>query len=224
MIKSYFKSRFLNDRSLRTRIFLTCGLFFNLSYAVFKLVTGIIYHSSWFISVAVYYILLSFNRFTVLKGFSTSLAFEETKQRRLLEAKYCIMSGIMLLVTDIVISVIAGFMIYENRAFNYSGIIIYLSAFYTAYRLFSATCNLIKRRFFKTPLLRVATSLNLAVALMSVFTLQISLLAKYHSLTKSVRAANITTALIVLLSITIIALIIIIRSSKEYKKIKNTLR
>lgn len=91
-----FGERYFGDIRFRTEISLYVSLFINFLYIAIKLFSGIYYRSVWFISLAVYYILLAVMRFILLhKGKRSAVFNMETALKRY---RLC---GIMLLVMNL---------------------------------------------------------------------------------------------------------------------------
>ena len=63
-----FWSRYRSDVHFQNRISLHVGLTVNLAYIVLKLIMGVCYRSAWFLSLAVYYLLLAVMRLSLLRG------------------------------------------------------------------------------------------------------------------------------------------------------------
>lgn len=168
-------ARYLSEAELRTRISLYTGTVINLAYAVFKLVTGILYDSVWFGAVAIYYFALCIIRFTLIrydrKIHNTAAGHD------LYQWKSCKSCGLMLLWLNLIISAIVSMTVYQNKSYFYPGYVIYASAMYTLYRLTVAIVKLLRFRKDHNPLLAAATALDFTIALMAVFSLQTAILA-----------------------------------------------
>ncbi len=212
-----YSSVLINDLKLRTRLRLTFGLFVNLFYAIFKLFTGIFFRSEWLISIAVYYLLMSVSKFMLLRSARTH-PYCTVEQRRN-ELKNCRYVGILLFIVSSVISAMAAHMIYENETVRYPTLFFGFIAAYTGWRLISAIYSLIKYRKADNPFYSTTKSLDLSSALMSVLTLQTALLAKYGTNPTLIRSLNSATSAVVLVSVLVISINIIIRSTKKLKSL-----
>ena len=165
--------RFFGDIRFRTELSLYGGLFINLLYIAIKLFSGIYYRSVWFISLAVYYILLAVMRFILLhKNKRTEMTMEtEFKRYRL--------CGITLLIMNQALAGIVIFMVYQNKGFDYPGLLIYAMAMYSFYSVITAVINLVKFRKHGSPLLSAAKAINLVAAMVSVLSLETAMLAQF---------------------------------------------
>lgn len=163
-----FTEKYIRDIKKRTELFLRLGLAVNIGYALFNVFTGVFYRSVWFGSVAVYYILLCFIKFFLL-----SKGFDNKDKNQYSDLFTC---GIMLLILSVAVTVIIYIMIWKNEAAQYGKYVIYLSAAYTIFRICAALIDTVRLRYLKSPTLYAAKALSLSVALMSLFSLQFSVL------------------------------------------------
>src|SRR5699024_11136251 len=88
----------------------------NLIYGVFKLITGIYYNSAWFITFAVYYLLLCFMRGSLIHSIK-----KEHKDNLIKKYKKLKLIGITLLFLDLILSGIIILIIHQNQTFIYQG-------------------------------------------------------------------------------------------------------
>ena len=166
-------SRFFDDVRFRTELSLGGGLLINFLYIAIKLFSGIYYRSVWFISLAVYYILLAVMRFILLhKNKKTVMNMEaELKRYRL--------CGIMLFIMNQALAGIVIFMVRQNQGFDYPGLFIYAMAAYSFYSVITAVVNLVKFRKHGSPLLSAAKVINLVAAMVSILSLETAMLAQF---------------------------------------------
>lgn len=167
--------RFFSDVRFRTEISLYQGLFINSLYIGIKLFSGIRYRSVWFISLAVYYVLLAVMRFILLRrgGRKMSAAPMETELRRY---RTC---GIVLLLMNQALTGIVTFMVYQNRGFDYPGLLIYAMATYSFYSVITAVINLARFRKHGSPVLSAAKVINLVAAMVSILSLETAMLTQF---------------------------------------------
>ena len=163
-----FTEKYIKDIKKRTELFLRLGLAVNIGYALFNVFTGVFYHSVWFGAVAVYYIMLCFIKFFLLNR-----GFEKRGRKEYGDLLTC---GVMLLILSGAVTAIIYIMIWRNEAVRYSEVVIYVSAAYTIFRICAALFDTVKLRHLKSPTLYAAKALSLSVALMSLFSLQFSVL------------------------------------------------
>ena len=163
--------KYMTDVRFRARISLYQGFFINLLYIVMKLVSGIVYRSTWFIALAVYYILLAVMRFLLVRRLNVQDEASELRRYRL--------CGIMLLFMNQALAGIVVFMVHQNRGFDYPGLLIYAMAAYAFYAVTIAMINIVKTRKHKSPILSAAKAINLVAALVSILSLETAMLAQF---------------------------------------------
>ncbi len=144
--------KYLTDVRFRAGVSLYQGFFINLLYIVMKLVSGILYRSTWFIALAVYYILLAVMRFLLVRRLNVQDEVSELRRYRL--------CGVMLLFMNQALAGIVIFMVYQNQGFDYPGLLIYAMAAYAFYAVILAIVNVVKTRRHNSPILSAAKAIN----------------------------------------------------------------
>ncbi|MDE7268514.1 MAG: hypothetical protein K2N89_13725 [Lachnospiraceae bacterium] len=166
--------RYLKEDTFRAQIALYQGFFINLFYVGVKMFSGIRYKSVWFVSLAVYYILLAIMRFSLLhherKRAGKSKASEWRRYR---------LCGIMLLFMNVALTGIIILVVSQNSGFEYPGMLIYIMALYAFYAVITAVWNVIKFRRYGSPILSAAKVINLTAALVSMLSLETAMLTQF---------------------------------------------
>ena len=167
--------KILDDVRFRTELSLYWGLLIIFLYIGIKLFSGIYYRSLWFVALAGYYILLSVMRFILIhKGKKRTEKISEES-----EIKRYRMCGITLLIMNQALAGIVIFMVYQNKGFDYPGLLIYAMAAYSFYSVITAVINLVKFRKHGSPLLSAAKVINLVAAMVSILSLETAMLAQF---------------------------------------------
>lgn len=167
--------RFFSDVRFRTEISLYQGLFINLLYIAMKMFSGIYYRSVWFISLAVYYILLAVMRLLLLrrgkrKTGKTPMEIEIHRYR---------LCGMVLLIMNQALAGIVIFMVHQNKGFDYPGVLIYAMALYSFYSIITAVIKLVKFRKHGSLILSAAKVINLVAAMVSILSLETAMMAQF---------------------------------------------
>ena len=168
--------RYFSEKDFRVEVSLYPSFAINLFYAGIKFISGFLYHSVWFGTLAAYYILLAVMRFSLLrhvrkKGKKTG--------NRIAELKICRLCGMILLVLDWALAGIIILVVRKNSGFEYPGMLIYAMAFYTFYAVITAVANVVKFRKHKNPALSVIKVINLTAALVSLLSLETAMLTQF---------------------------------------------
>lgn len=169
-----FGNRYMTDAAFKVRISLIVSLVITLSYSAFKLAMGIYYSSLWIGAVAVYYILLSVIRFVLLRHM-------QRKQDAGMIAEYRSyrVTAVLMMLINLTLSGIVLNMIVKNESAKYSDIFVITSATYTFYTLTVSIIDLVKYRKYKSPVMSASKAIRFAAALVSLLSLEASMLVQF---------------------------------------------
>ena len=163
--------RYLNDPAFRGSVSIYQGMAVNFLYMVFRIIAGIRYASVWFISMAVYYLVLGGLRFYLIVCYR-----RHTPE---LERRCCHTTAWLLFLLNIPMGGMILLMVRTNSGFSYPGSIIYLSALYTFYAMTVSIINLVKFHKLGSPILSAAKVLNFISAMMSILGLQTAMISRF---------------------------------------------
>lgn len=203
----------MENAEFRGSINSASGIVIDFAYAAFRGVSGILYRSVWFISLAVYHLVLGCLRVYLLarkirterKPEELRMAFEKSAYKT---------TAWLLLLLNIPMGGMVCLMIMTDSGFNYPGYIIYLSAAYTFYKIISATIGVFHLRRLGSPLKSSATILNFVAALMSVLGLQTAMITQFSANGEEFRRMmNTITGGCVYLAVIAIAVYMLITSA-----------
>ncbi len=204
--KSKLGHRYHNTMMLRAEISIFIGFILNLIYSLYKAVSGIVYHSVWFGAIAAYYIILTVTRFILLQHI-----VKRQSNRRADLKKYRI-CGCLLLALTLVLSFMAYIMLKYHLASYYPGHIIYAAAGYTLYNFYIAINNVIRYRKLNNIVISASKWISFSTALISLFTMQISIFARFGTGAKKEQITSILSAISVFTIIFIISIFMIVKS------------
>ena len=214
-----FISFYLNDLKYRTKVSLIFGFILNLSFSVFKFITGIIYQSIWFGAVGLYYFLLSVLRITTFKSMTDLKKFDDN-ERHIKEQFVGRIIGVFLLILGIAMLVMMFEVLYREKPFIYPDYIVVILTIFAAYRLTAATTNFLKFRKEKQSLFSIAKAIDLAALFMAILTLQTAILTRIGMSTNIRSTINFITGIVICGTIILISISIITKSHKEIKQLK----
>lgn len=163
--------RYLTDLAFRGTVSVYQGMIINFCYVVFRIIAGVRYTSVWFLSMAVYYL--------VLGGLRTYLIVAYRRRSPALEFQCYRRTAWLLFLLNVPMGGMIVLMVRTNSGFFYPGYIIYLSALYTFYTTTTSLTNLIKYRKLGSPILSAAKVLNLVSAMMSILGLQTAMISRF---------------------------------------------
>ncbi len=210
-------NRYITDMNFKLLVSLYLSLGVNLAYSAFKLVTGIYYSSMLFISIAVYYIILSVIRFLILRYMRLS----ESGIDLISEYKRCRLCGILMLVLNIALNSMIGYIIFSGSKRVYPEVIIITSACYTFYRVTVSVIDIVKYRKHERPVVRTAKAIRLAAALVSLLSLESSMIMTFGESELFFKTATSVTGAAICAIIAAISVYIIASSGVNIKRIKS---
>ena len=224
VLSNPFANRYFTDKPFRARFKLYSGTAVNVAYGIFKLTIGIVYHSVWFGSVAVYYMVLAVLRFLLISAHRRSDRLEAEQEKLLHQWKSYRICGWLLLLLNVVITGMVIQMIWKNQGYSYPGYVIYVSASYTFYKLTMSIIRAVKNRKGQTPVFTAAGAMDLCVALMSIFALQTAMFSSFGAemsaddrfLMNSLTGGGVSVVVVC------IAVLMILRSSKILISLKSS--
>ena len=157
-----------------TKIFLALSLLLHFIYGIFKLSTGIYYMSWWFITFAVYYLILFIMKLSIVKDIKNEVGKDLKEEYKKLKS-----IGITLLLLNLILSGMVILIIKQNQEITYAGFIIYIVAIYDFYLIISAIIDVIKYRKNHSPLLASSKCINLTVAMISMISLEVAMVSQF---------------------------------------------
>ena len=214
-----YARRWQDDTRLRVNVSLYGSLAWNALYGIFQLWLGFYQHTFWFYYLGAYDICLGVMRFFLARH-TTRYAPGERMQTELKKYRAC---GIVFLVMNLALALIIFFMVYWNRTFEHHMITAIAMAAYTFTALTTAIINVIKYRKYNSPVFSASKAISLAAALVSMLTLESTMLTTFGDGTMTVVAQKWMLgatggAISVLIVATAIYMIVI--GTKKLKELK----
>lgn len=211
--------KFFSEAMFRTKTSLYQGVLINFLYAGIKLFSGIYYHSIWFGTLAVYYVLLAAMRFSLLAHMRSKSRGGKDRIEELRRYRLC---GILLLFMNEALVGIIILVTKLNSGFQYPGMLIYAMAFYTFYSTIVAAINVIKFRKYKSPVMSAAKVINLTAALVSMLSLETAMLTQFGSANDAVFRQIMTASTGAGVSMIVfgMAIYMIVSSTRQLKNLK----
>ena len=209
-------SRYLREDMFRAQTGLYQGFFINLLYAGIKLLSGILYRSVWFVTLAVYYILLAVMRASLLHY------VRKDEKNKISEWRRYRLCGIILMFMNAALAGIVILVVRQNSGFEYPGMLIYMMAMYAFYAAITAVRNVVKFRKYGSPVMSAAKVVSLTAALVSMLSLETAMLTQFGAVDDPVFRRIMTASTGAGISILVLgmAVFMIIRSTKQMKYIR----
>lgn len=178
--KNSFGAHFLEDYRFRTILTTMPSFMINVAYTIYNGVIGIMNQSSWFITMAVYYSLLGIMRYCAVHTERKISRLEDHELIRKKELAVIKIDGILLLLLNLALSGVVLLTIAEGTAKAYSDIMAISIAAYTFYKIIMAVINMVKVRKMESPILITIRNIEVADALVSMLTLQMTMLVSFQ--------------------------------------------
>lgn len=210
-------NRYFTDHKFKTHVTLYRNLAVNILYIGVNIVSGFLYNTAWFFVLAFYYTILAVMRFLLVR-FVNGVGIGENRFRELRRSRLC---GYILLTVNLALSGAVLMILYQNKGYEYHGILIYVMAAYTFYVTTVAIVNLVKYRKLGSPVMSMTKIISMAAALVSMLSLETAMFSEFGK-----DMSNENKKIFIMLtgagvSIVIITMSVysIVKNSKEIKKI-----
>lgn len=168
-------NRYMTDRIFRAKVSLYISLTVNLLYVGIHLLSWYQNRSWWFIILAVYYATLSTMRFLLVRYVRGNTIGSD----RLRELKLSIACSAVLLTLNFFLSGAVLMIVYQDKGYEYYGVLIYVIALYTFYQTTHAIIDIIRYRKLGSPVMSTAKVVSLASALVSMLNLETAMFAQF---------------------------------------------
>lgn len=213
-------NRYMTDMAFRTHVSLYVSLGINLLYVGVNVLSWFLYRSMWFVVLAIYYIILAVMRFLLVKYVNEN----GIGKNRLGELKRTALCSSILLSVNFVLTGAVLMILYQNKGFDYHGILIYVMAAFTFYITTHAIINLVKYRKYNSPVMTMTKAIALSASLVSMLALETAMFSQFGAEMKpeNQRLMVALTGAGVSLIVVTMSIYIIIKSVKEIKNIKET--
>lgn len=176
--------RIYRDHRYRMMVSTTISFLINILYALGNGLYGIINNSMWFITLAIYYMVLSIMKVNVLWYERKVSILEITKELKLKEIYVYRRCGILLTFMTLVLGGAVELMVKNEGGKEYKGYLIFIVAAYTFYNMIMSIINLIKVRKFKSIIIKTIKNIGYAEAMVSMLSLQTAMFVSFKSESK----------------------------------------
>lgn len=210
-------NRYFTDHKFKTHVTLYRNLAVNILYVGVNIVSGFLYNTAWFFVLAFYYTILAVMRFLLVR-FVNRVGIGTNRLRELRRSRLC---GYILLTVNLALSGAVLMILYQNKGYEYHGILIYVMASYTFYITTVAIVNLVKYRKLGSPVMSMTKIISMAAALVSMLSLETAMFSEFG---KDMSTENKQIFIMLTgagVSIIIVAMSVynIVKNSKEIKQI-----
>lgn len=215
-----FTHRFL-DYDFRTIVFTVISLIITTGYAAFYAMLGIALLSVWYGMLAWYYITIVVMRAVVVfyhkrkrkRGENASEHEEKISRAKIYEG-----CGIVIGLLTMPLSIAILMMVSEHATFSHAGLMIYVSATYTTYKVVMTIRHIVKARKSTDMTVRTVRSINLADMCVSILALQTAMFNSF-SPNGNWGTMNAITGAVVCLATVLIGIFMVANGKRAITKI-----
>ena len=168
-------NRYMTDRAFRTKVSLNISLGINLVYVGLQLLQWRMFQSWWFVVLALYYSILSVMRFLLVRYVRRNTIGSSIRG----EWKRSRICACTLLLVNLSLSGAVLMILYQNRGYDYPGILIYVMAAYTFYATIHAIVDMVRYRKLGSPVMTTAKVVSLSSALVSMLNLETAMFSQF---------------------------------------------
>jgi len=173
--RNKYGNRYMTDVAFKTQVSLYRSLGVNLLYAAVNILSYFLYHSAWFVILAVYYTILAVMRFLLLRYSGRNTL----GKNRIGELKRSVLCSYIMLTLNFALSGAVMMILYMDKGFEYHGVMIYVMAAYTFYITTYAIINIVKYRKYRSPVIMTSKMISLSAALVSMLSLETAMLSEF---------------------------------------------
>ena len=214
--KHKFTNELLESFGYRSLIFVIFSFILNITFAIFQGVIAILAHSLWYGALAIYYIALCLIRGGLVSVSKKQQKNKITLERQLKSYRNC---GIYLILLNVALVGALIQMVVVNQTFEYAGLMIYVMATYTFYKLGLSIYNLVKAKAHKDFTIQSVKNIGFADALVSVLALQTALLQTFSPESNSAWA-NALTGGVISIAIISLGILMIVQGQIKLKNLQ----
>ena len=221
LYKYKYVKKYLTDDIFQTQTMLLASLAMNIAAATFKFVMGVWFGSKWLVTVSIYFLTLSAMRLLLLNRERKSKKLETPEHKRLYDLKSYRACGYMVLFMNMIVGRMIVQMLVDNEGYDYPGVMLYLIGLFAIANFANAIYNVKKYWHIYNPMISAAKRLSFSTALVLLYTLQTSALARFGNNHEQLRRLlNSISGAVVELVLFTMAILMIVRSNQEMHKLK----
>lgn len=221
LYKYKYVEKYLTDDIFQTQTMLLASLAMNIAAATFKFVMGVWFGSKWLVTVSIYFLTLSAMRLLLLNRERKSKKLETPEHKWLYDLKSYRACGYMVLFMNMIVGRMIVQMLVDNEGYDYPGLMLYLIGLFAIANFANAIYNVKKYWHIYNPMISAAKRLSFSTALVLLYTLQTSALARFGNNHEQLRRLlNSISGAVVELVLFTMAILMIVRSNQEMHKLK----
>lgn len=210
----------LREAPVRRDISLYCGCFFNWLFAIFRMLTGLVFASPWDGAIAIYYIVLGMMRLILIQNKRAADQIKDPNEKRLYEYSGYRQCGFMMFALNVCATGIIVQIIRHNEGYTYPKSIIGIYAIYTLVMWNIAFFNLIRYKKCRSPNFSAAKAVSFSMAFMAILSLQTAMIAQFGAEYEHAVGLNISLSSSICITLFSMAIAMLVRAHREIRRLK----
>lgn len=225
--KYEFTDNLVRNYGMRTIVFAIGSFAISVAYGAYNFTLSALERSIWYGVLAGYYILFAFMRGGVVfyhrkkRKREKVGKFDNEEAKQIKKYRDC---GALLIVMTFALSLAVLQMVIDGKTFSHRGYAIYASAAYTTFKVTMSIIHIVKARKQTDMTVQAIRNINLADAMVSILTLQASMLHSFGDGDNSDFASkmNIVTGAVVCALIFALGIYMVVKSKKLLDGVSET--
>lgn len=211
--------RYMTDPEFHVRTGMYVSVYINLAYVAIHMVSWYTNRSWWFVVLALYYLILAL-LWALLAGHVRSHPVGSNVIREWKRSRIC---GYILLLINLFLSAAVMMILFQNKGYDYPGVLIYVMALYTFYCAIHAIVGMVKHRHWDSPVMSASEIVRVSAALVSVLNLETAMFAQFggEMTLEDQQIFIILTGAGVSITVITLSVALIVRATKEIRRDKN---
>ena len=211
MKKFKFTTLMIENYSFKTAVFACIGIVLNFGFLIFIGVLAIKSKSIWYGTLTMYYMLLTLMSCIIVTSKAIDAKFKRKPKKAELTAYRC--TGVLLLILTAAFGLMVALTFKALNEIQFAGVMIYVTAGYTAIKLTLGIISSLRARFEGDYYAKAVKNINLASAFVSLYSLQVLLLATFAPNTVNQTISNVTTGVVMIALVLSLGVYMIINST-----------
>lgn len=195
-LKFSFSRNMVENYGFRTFVFSALTSVLNFAYAVFMVVMAVLGHSFWYAALFSYYMVLGVIRISILLKYRRKRQNMKDFDMQIYGMRLYRLCGMLLFLLTLALFGAVIQMVLSDKGFRYAELMVYVVAVFSFYKVVLAIVNTLKAKKYRNYTIQALRNINLASALVTLLSLQTTMLYAFSDSTEYWRYNGITGGLV----------------------------
>lgn len=175
-LKFSFSRNMVESYGFRTFVFSTITSFLNFGYALFMGIMAALGHSVWYAALSLYYMVLGIIRICILLKYKRKRQGVKDFDMQIYGFRLYRLCGMLLFLLTLALFGAVIQMVLSDKGFRYAELMVYVVAVFSFYKIVLAVVNTLKAKKYQNYTVQALRNINLASALVTLLSLQTTML------------------------------------------------